>query len=115
MKKEPLELLQGTLDVLILRAVAGEAMHGYGVSHWIRERTEGELEVQDAALYPALRRLEAKGWLEAEWGLSENNRRARYYALTPTGRSQLTREAAAWRRYAAAVFRVLDPAPAEEG
>jgi transcriptional regulator len=107
---EPADLLKGTLDVLILRTVAGEAMHGYGISQWIRGRTGGVLQVQDAALYQALRRLEAKGWLAAEWGVSENNRRARYYSLTDDGRAQLRAEASAWRRYAAAVFQVLDPA-----
>jgi transcriptional regulator len=107
---EPADLLKGTLDVLILRTVAGEAMHGYGISQWIRGRTDGVLQVQDAALYQALRRLEAKGWLAAEWGVSENNRRARYYSLTDDGRAQLRAEASAWRRYAAAVFQVLDPA-----
>ncbi len=106
-----LDLLQGTLDVLILRTCAGDRMHGYGISQWIRDRTGGVLQVQDAALYQALRRLEAKGWLAAEWGVSENNRRARYYSLTADGRAQLRVEASAWRRYAAAVFQVLEPAP----
>jgi PadR family transcriptional regulator PadR len=108
-----LELMQGTLDVLILRTLQGSPTHGYGVSRWIRERTGGVLAVQDAALYKALRRLERRGWVEAEWGVSENNRRARYYRLTAGGRRQLQREATAWRRYAAAVFTVLD-APAQE-
>lgn len=108
---QTLDLLKGTLDVLILRTCAGEPMHGYGISQWIRDRTGGVLQVQDAALYQALRRLEAKGWLAAEWGLSENNRRARYYSLTEPGRAQLRAEASAWRRYAAAVFQVLEPVP----
>lgn len=104
-----MELLQGTLDVLILRTLQGSPAHGYGVSRWIRERTNGTLEVQDAALYKALRRLERRGLVAAEWGASENNRRARYYALTPAGERQLWQEAAAWRRYAQAVFTVLEP------
>ena len=108
---QTLDLLKGTLDVLILRTLAGDPMHGYGISQWIRDRTGGVLQVQDAALYQALRRLEAKGWLAAEWGLSENNRRARYYSLTELGRAQLRAEASAWRRYAAAVFQVLEPVP----
>jgi transcriptional regulator len=108
---QTLDLLKGTLDVLILRTLAGDPMHGYGISHWIRDRTGGVLQVQDAALYQALRRLEAKGWLAAEWGVSENNRRARYYSLTELGRAQLRAEASAWRRYAAAVFQVLEPVP----
>lgn len=108
-----LELVQGTLDVLILRTLQWSPTHGYGVSRWIRERTGGVLEVQDAALYKALRRLERRGWVDAEWGVSENNRRARYYRLTTAGRRQLQREASAWRRYATAVFTVLDEAPEE--
>ena len=108
-----MELIKGPLDVLVLRTLAWEPMHGYGVSEWIRERTMGTLEVQDAALYQALRRLERRGWVEAAWGVSENNRRARYYTLTEAGRAQLTEEAAAWRRYAEAVFSVLEPMPGE--
>ncbi len=107
--REPLDLLQGTLDVLVLRTLAREPMHGYAVSRLIRERTGGALEVQDAALYQALRRMERKGWVEAEWGLSETRRRARFYRLTATGRARLEHEVAAWRRYAAAVFQVLEP------
>lgn len=105
-----MELLQGTLDLLILRTLAGEAMHGYGISRWIRGRTDGDLTVQDAALYQALRRLERRGWVAAEWGVTENNRRARYYTLTAEGRGRLAEEATAWRRYAGAVARVLGPA-----
>jgi transcriptional regulator len=85
-------------------------MHGYAVSRWIRERTEGTIEIEDAPLYKALHRLEQSGCVSAEWGVSENNRRARYYKLTATGRSRLKAEEASWRRYAAAVFRVLEPA-----
>jgi transcriptional regulator len=88
-------------------------MHGYGISQWIRGRTQEVLDVQDAALYQALRRMERKGWIEAQWGVSENNRRARYYSLTPAGREQLRTQTSTWRRYAEAVFRVLDPAPEE--
>jgi transcriptional regulator len=106
-----MELLQGTLDVLILRTLAWQQpMHGYAVSRWIRERTEGTIEIEDAPLYKALHRLERAGCVSAEWGVSENNRRARYYRLTPTGRRRLREEESAWRRYAAAVFRVLEPA-----
>jgi PadR family transcriptional regulator, regulatory protein PadR len=109
MSAKPLDLLQGTLDLLILRTLAGEPMHGYGISQWIRRRTEGTLSVQDAALYQALRRLENKGWVDAEWGVTENNRRARYYSLTAGGRAQLAAESSAWNRYVEAVFRVLEP------
>lgn len=103
-----MELMKGTLDMLILRALSMEPMHGYGVTEWIRTRTGGVLAVQDAALYQGLRRLESRDLVEAEWGVSENNRRARYYSLTPAGRRQLGRETAEWERYAEAVFRVLE-------
>jgi transcriptional regulator len=113
MADDALDLLQGTLEVLVLRALAGEPMHGYGIVHWLRARTDGVLQVQDAALYQALRRMERKKWVEAEWAVTENNRHARYYALTPLGRTQLRREAAAWERYAEAMFKVLTPVPGE--
>jgi transcriptional regulator len=109
---ETLALVQGTLDLLILQTLSRGPAHGYGISLWIRERTEGALAVQDAALYQALRRLEARGQVEAEWGQSENNRRARYYRLSADGRRRLREETTAFRRYAAAVFRVLEPAGA---
>jgi PadR family transcriptional regulator, regulatory protein PadR len=105
-----MDLIKGTLDMLILRTLQPGAMHGYGVSQWIRERTSGALHVQDAALYQALRRLEEKRLVEAEWGVSENNRRARYYRVTAEGRKALARETSEWCRYAEAVFQVLDPA-----
>ena len=105
-----MDLLQGTLDVLILRTLAWGTMHGYAVTRSIRDRTNGTLAIEDAPLYKALHRLEHAGCVAAEWGLSENNRRARYYRLTPRGRQQLKQEEAAWRRYAEAVFRVLEPA-----
>jgi transcriptional regulator len=85
-------------------------MHGYAVSRWIHERTSGVLAIEDAPLYKALHRLERAGCVAAEWGLSENNRRARYYALTSAGRRQLRQEEHVWRRYAEAVFKVLEPA-----
>lgn len=110
MAREPLDLLQGTLDVLVLRTLAWEPMHGYAISRWIRERTRGVIEIEDAPLYKALHRLERDGSVAAEWGVSENNRRARYYKLTPRGRARLRSEEGAWRAYAEAVFRVLEPA-----
>ena len=103
-----LSLLQGTVDLLILRALQQGPAHGYAVSRWIRDRTEGVLAMEDAALYQALHRLEAKGSIEAEWGLSENNRRAKYYALSTTGRRQLRNEVSVWRRYAEAMFKVIE-------
>ncbi|MFI5312440.1 MAG: PadR family transcriptional regulator [Gemmatimonadales bacterium] len=110
MAREPMDLLQGTLDVLILRTLAWEPMHGYAISRWIRERTGGTLEIEDAPLYKALHRLERAQCVDAEWGVSENNRRARYYSLTTRGRQELKAETSAWKRYAEAVFRVLEPA-----
>jgi PadR family transcriptional regulator, regulatory protein PadR len=110
MARAPLDLLQGTLDVLILKTLSWSSMHGYGVSRFIRQQTNDVLAVEDAALYQALHRLERKGWVDSEWGLSENNRRAKYYKLTPAGRSQLKSETAMWRTYAEAVFKVLEPA-----
>ena len=110
MVRKTATLLQGTVDVLILKTLQESPMHGYGVSRSIRERTDGVVGLEDAALYQALHRLEAKGWLEAEWGLSENNRRAKYYRLSAKGRKQLRAETAAWRRYATAVLSVLDHA-----
>jgi len=110
MAREPMDLMQGTLDVLVLRALDSEPRHGYAVSRWVRERTGGTLQIEDAPLYKALHRLEKAGCVAAEWGLSENNRRARYYRLTARGRQRFREEEASWRRYAEAVFKVLDPA-----
>jgi transcriptional regulator len=102
-----LELLRGTLDLLILKALTWGPRHGYAVTSWIRDTTAGELEVEDGALYQALHRLEQRGWLAAEWGLSGNNRKARYYSLTAVGRRQLKARVSTWDRYARAVGRVL--------
>ena len=110
MAAESLDLLQGTLDVLVLRTLVWGEMHGYAVSRWIHQRTDGVIEIEDAPLYKALHRLERAGCIEASWGLSENNRRARFYKLTPIGRRKLRDEEQAWRRYAEAVFKVLEPA-----
>ena len=101
-------LLKGTVDLLILRSLQQGASHGYEVSRWVRERTDGVLTLEDAALYQALHRLEDEGWIDSEWGLSENNRRAKYYELTTAGRRRLRQEIAGWKRYAAAVFKVVD-------
>jgi transcriptional regulator len=110
MARESLDLLQGTLDVLILKTLSWQPMHGYAISRWIRQRTDDVLAVEDAALYQALHRIERKGWIESEWGLSENNRKAKFYQLTTEGRRQLRAESATWRRYAEAVFKVLETA-----
>lgn len=103
----PLPLVQGTLDLLVLRKLASEPMHGYGIAAKVRERTGGELSIEDAALYQSLHRLDRQGLVDAEWGPSENNRRARYYTLTAAGRKRLREEAAIWRRYFRAVEAVL--------
>lgn len=103
-----LDLLRGTLDVLVLKALSGGPAHGYAVARWISARSGGELQVEDAALYQSLHRMERRGWIRAEWGLSENNRRAKYYHLTPPGRARLGREVGELRRYADALFRVLE-------
>jgi len=105
-----LSLIQGTVDLLILRALQDGPAHGYAVSRWIRERTDAVISMEDAALYQALHRLEARGWVAAEWGVSENNRRAKFYGLTSTGRRQLRDEVTSWQRYAAAMSRVIEPA-----
>jgi PadR family transcriptional regulator PadR len=106
-KQAPGDLLQGTLDLLILKALAKGAMHGYGVAEWIHESSQDVLRVEEGALYPALHRLELRGLLSAEWGTSDNNRRAKYYALTEAGRKRLTEETEYWRRMSGAVARVL--------
>ena len=103
-----LDLLQGTVDVLILKTLSWEAMHGYAIATWIEQRSEGELDVADAALYQALHRLERRGWITSEWGLSDNKRKAKYYRLTTTGRQQLRAEVSHIRRYVAALFKVLE-------
>jgi PadR family transcriptional regulator, regulatory protein PadR len=105
-----LTLLQGTVDLLVLRALQTGPAHGYSVSRWVRERTDGVLAIEDAALYQALHRLEAKGLIDAEWGLSDNNRRAKYYNLTATGRQHLRAEISTWKRYAAAMVKIIEPA-----
>ena len=106
----PLTLMQGTLDLLVLRTLAAGPMHGYGVATLVQERTGGELVIEDAALYQALHRLDRQDLVEAEWGPSANNRRARFYSLTPAGRKRLREDTANWRRYARAVEAVLQGA-----
>lgn len=108
--KRPMPLVQGTLDLLVLRMLASGPMHGYGIANCVRERTDGRLAIEDAALYQALHRLDRQGLVDAEWAPSENNRRARYYSLTPEGRKRLREETANWRRYAHAVELLLEGA-----
>ena len=110
MARDPLDLLYGSLDLLILRAIAWEPMHGYGISSFIRQRTAGVLEIVDAALYKSLHRLERQGFIEGEWGVTDENRRAKFYKLTPAGRAALRAETSAWKQYVEAVHKVLEPA-----
>jgi len=105
--RERLELLQGTLDLLILRTLIFGSQHGQGIARAIQQTSEEELLVEHGALYPALQRLEDRGWISAEWGTSANNRKARFYSLTAAGRKQLVKETAKWQRLAAAIGRIL--------
>ena len=104
------DLLQGTLDMLILRIVAAGAMHGWGISQRIQQISEDVLKVNQGSLYPALHRLEEQGWISAEWGASENGRRAKFYSLTKPGRRRLGEETQNWERLAGAVSRILETA-----
>ena len=108
-ENERLELLQGTLDLLILRTLIFGSEHGQGIARAIQQTSDEELLVEHGALYPALQRLEERGWISAKWGVSSNNRRARFYSLTSAGRRQLGRETVKWKRLAAAIGRILDP------
>ncbi len=104
------EILQGTLDLLILKTLALEPMHGWGVAQRIQQVSREALQVQQGSLYPALYRLERKGWISAEWGASENNRRAKFYSLTKAGRQQLEKEMADWKRLSSGVALILQRA-----
>lgn len=101
------DVLQGTLDLLVLKALSLEPMHGWGISQRIQQISRDVLQINQGSLYPALHRLERRAWIEADWGTSENNRRAKYYRLTSLGRKQLAEERASWQRFALAVERVL--------
>jgi PadR family transcriptional regulator, regulatory protein PadR len=109
-KEKPGDLVQGTLDMLVLRALAYGSKHGYAVAEWIHDTSQDVLRVEEGALYPALHRLELKGLLSAEWGTSDNNRRAKFYSVTAAGRKYLAAEQAHWGRMTAAISRVLQSA-----
>jgi PadR family transcriptional regulator PadR len=110
MSKQPLPLLQGTLDALILKTLSRGPRHGYAIARWLEEATEDALQIEEGSLYPALYRMERRGWIEAEWGISDLNRKAKFYRLTPAGRSQLEAETEQWQSFTAAVSKVLLPA-----
>ena len=110
MPSHPLPLLQGTLDLLVLRCLSGGSRHGYAIASIVRDQTGGDLSIEDAALYQSLHRLLRQDLVDAEWGPSENNRRARFYTLTPAGRARLREESTNWRRYVRAVDAVLQGA-----
>ncbi len=105
---KPTDLVQGTLDLLILKTIALEPMHGWGIAQRIRQVSNEVLQVNQGALYPALHRLEQNGWIKAKWGESDNNRRAKFYSLTPAGRNYLGKEQANWQRLSAAIGIVLE-------
>ena len=107
MAERSLELLKGTLDVLILKTLSTGPLHGYGVSRWLRETTGDDFQVEEGALYPALRRLEKKGLVESEWGQTDTGREAKFYRLTAGGRAELERELLTWHRYVKAMAKVL--------
>jgi len=105
------DLLQGTLAILILKALLTGPAHGFGIARWVEATTDDVLRIEEGSLYPALRRCEDAGWVTSEWGVSENNRRARFYSITRQGRAHLRAEASTWLRYASAVTRVLRTSP----
>ncbi|HET9262686.1 MAG TPA: PadR family transcriptional regulator [Vicinamibacterales bacterium] len=110
MAPSPLPLMQGTVDLVVLRTLASGSMHGYGIATLVHQRTSGDLTIEDAALYQALHRLDRQGLVDTEWRPSDNNRRARYYTLTPAGRKRLREQTSNWRRYARAIEAVLEGA-----
>jgi transcriptional regulator len=110
----PVELLQGTLDMLIMRTLLFGPTHGHGIARSIQNTSQDVLRVDHGSLYPALHRLERRGWITPSWGTSQNNRRAKYYRLTPAGRKQLFAETSKWERLTAAIARVMNPAKSEE-
>jgi PadR family transcriptional regulator PadR len=110
MAATPLPVLKGTLDVLVLKGLSWGPMHGFGIACWLEQRSNGVLGIEDSALYQALQRLEGRGLVAAEWGVTENNRRARYYRLTAAGRSHLRAETSSWMRFAGAVTEILQAA-----
>jgi PadR family transcriptional regulator, regulatory protein PadR len=111
MPRDIIDSVQGTLDFLILKTLSWGEMHGYAIARWIFDRSGEELQIEEGTLYPALHRLEDRGWIEAEWGLSENRRRAKFYRLTPAGRAELAERVTSWSRFTTAVDRVVLAVP----
>lgn len=112
MPPHSVDLLQGTLEFLVLKTLSWGAMHGFAIGRWIRKTTDDALEIEEGALYPALHRMERKGWVESDWGVTENNRRAKYYQITRLGKDQLRREESSWTRYVSAVSKIMAAARA---
>ena len=110
MAQESMPLLQGTLDVLVLKTLTWAPAHGYAVARWIRDTTEDALAIEDGALYTSLHRMERRGWVASEWGVSDGGRRVKYYAITPAGRRTLVAQSDQWQRYVSAVAKILQPA-----
>jgi transcriptional regulator len=110
MSKDPLPLLPGTLDALVLKTLSRGPRHGYAIARWLEEATADALQIEEGSLYPALYRMEKRGWIEADWGLSELNRRVKFYRLTEAGTKQLEVETANWKQFTRAVSKVLAPA-----
>lgn len=108
--KDKVDLLQGTLDMLILKTLTRGAMHGYEIARWIQQISEEALQVEEGSLYPALYRMERRGWIASKWGQSENNRKARFYSLTPVGRKQLESESRGWVKLTAAISKIMQTA-----
>jgi PadR family transcriptional regulator, regulatory protein PadR len=111
MADRDVDLIQGTLNVLVLKTLSWGPRNGYAIAQWVRQATDGDIELEEGALYPALHRMEHRGWIEAEWGISENNRRAKYYRLTPLGRRMLRARVESWERLVGAVAKVLHTQP----
>ena len=111
MANPPIDFLRGTLDLMILKTLSWGPTHGYGIARWVEQCTDDVLQVEEGSLYPALHKLEAQGLISADWGITENNRRAKFYRLTAAGRKQLSASRVYWTRFAAAVAQVLETAP----
>ena len=108
MADTPVALLQGSLDVLVLKTLSWRPMHGFGIARWIQQLTDDALQLEEGTLYPALYRMENRGWVKAGWATTENNRRAKFYRLTAAGRRKLAQESESWRRFATAMSKVLE-------